>query len=221
MCTLYSVLRGQAEIRDAAFVDIDRIGNLSSLPSIFPDQMAPVVRNGPEGRELVFMRWGMPSPAFALKNRKTDGGVANIRNLKSSHWRRWLGLDNRCLVPFTSFSEYDKSLGGPPAAVWFALDESRPLSFFAGIWTRWTSVRKLAEGETTNDLYGFLTVEPNDVVCAVHPKAMPVILDSPDDREKWLNAPVEEAAALQRPLADGVLKIVARGERKDDARSAI
>jgi putative SOS response-associated peptidase YedK len=34
----------------------------------------------------------------------------------------------------------------PP--VWFALDESRPLAFFAGIWTRWLSVRKVKEGET-------------------------------------------------------------------------
>jgi hypothetical protein len=30
-----------------------------------------------------------------------------------------------------------------------ALDETRPLAFFAGIWTRWTSVRKVKEGETT------------------------------------------------------------------------
>ena len=221
MCTLYSVLSGQAEMRDTALVDIDRTGNLSSLPAIFPDQMAPVIRNGPEGRELVLMRWGMPAPAFALKNRKTDSGVANIRNLQSSHWRKWLGPRNRCLVPFTSFSEYDKSSGGSTEAVWFAYDESRPLSFFAGIWTRWKSVRKLAEGETTNELYGFLTVEPNDVVGAVHPKAMPVILDRPEDREIWLHAPVEDAMTLQRPLADGTLKIVARGERKDDTESEI
>ena len=63
MCTLCPMLSGQAEIRDAAFVDNDRIGNLSSFLAIFPDQMAPVssgtVR---KGRELVLMRWGMPSP---------------------------------------------------------------------------------------------------------------------------------------------------------------
>jgi hypothetical protein len=29
-------------------------------------------------------------------------------------------------------------------------------------------VRKVKEGETTNDLFGFLTTEPNDVVGAVH-----------------------------------------------------
>jgi len=31
----------------------------------------------------------------------------------------------------------------PP--VWFAFNEERPLAFFAGIWTRWTSVRKVKE----------------------------------------------------------------------------
>ena len=62
MCTLYPMLSGQAEIRDAAFVDNDRIGNLSSFPTIFPNQIATVVRNGSKGRELVLMRWGMPSP---------------------------------------------------------------------------------------------------------------------------------------------------------------
>ena len=38
------------------------------------------------------------------------------------------------------------------------------------------SVRKAKEGETTNDLFGFLTTEPNGEVKAIHPKAMPVIL---------------------------------------------
>jgi hypothetical protein len=33
-----------------------------------------------------------------------------------------------------------------------------------GIWTRWTSVRKVKEGETTNDIFAFLTTEPNQEV---------------------------------------------------------
>ena len=59
----------------------------------------------------------------------------------------------------------------------------RPLAFFAGIWTRWTSVRKVKEGETTNDLFAFLTTEPNSEVGAIHPKAMPVILTTPEEIE--------------------------------------
>jgi hypothetical protein len=40
---------------------------------------------------------------------------------------------------------------------------------------------KVKEGETTNDLYAFLTTEPNAEVGAIHPKAMPVILATPDE----------------------------------------
>ena len=38
------------------------------------------------------------------------------------------------------------------------------------IWTRWTSVRKVKEGETTNDLYAFLTTEPNAIVASPPPR---------------------------------------------------
>jgi putative SOS response-associated peptidase YedK len=51
----------------------------------------------------------------------------------------------------------------------------------------------------------------------VHPKAMPVILTGEEELETWLSAPWSEAARLQRPLPDGSLRIVARGERKDEA----
>ena len=74
------------------------------LPGIFLDYSAPF-RDGTEGRELVMARWGMPSPRFALKGRNSDQGVTNIRNVSSPHWRRWLGVDSRCVVPFSSFSE--------------------------------------------------------------------------------------------------------------------
>ena len=79
----------------------------------------------------------------------SDPGITNVRNVKSPHWRRWLGIENRCVVPFTSFSENKHLPDGTRPPVWFALDETRSLAFFAGIWTRWTWVRKVKEGETT------------------------------------------------------------------------
>ena len=101
----------------------------------------------------------------------------------------------------------------PP--VWFALDDSRPLAFFAGIWTRWTSVRKVKEGEATNDLFAFLTTEPNAIVAPVHAKAMPVILTTQEEIDAWMTAPAPKALALQRPLGGSALRIVARGEKRD------
>ncbi|WP_439572656.1 SOS response-associated peptidase [Phreatobacter sp.] len=217
MCNLYSLTKGAQAIAELARATRihPAIGNLPPQPGIYPDYQAPIVRNTADGRELAMARWGMPSPVFALKGKKTDPGVTNVRNLASPHWRRWTGVEHRCLVPWTSFSEWDASIKGP---AWFALHQGRPLALFAGIWTAdWTSVRKVKEGEVTADLYAFLTCEPNAEVKTIHPKAMPVVLTSAEDIETWMTAPWSEAAKLQRPLPDGALEVVARGKRQDSA----
>jgi putative SOS response-associated peptidase YedK len=122
-------------------------GKQSQMPPGHP-RLRPGDAERAEGRELVMARWGMPSPLFALKGRNSDPGVTNIRNVASPHWRRWLGVESRCVVPFSSFSENEPMPDGSRPPVCFALDESRPLAFFTGLWTRWTSVRKVKEGET-------------------------------------------------------------------------
>jgi putative SOS response-associated peptidase YedK len=214
MCNLYSITTNQEAIR-ALFRVVNRyVGNLAPMPGVFPDYTAPIVRTGSEGRELVTARWGMPSSAHALMEATKKRAAkleAKGKPVDSKHWTRWLGPENRCVVPFNSFSEFNKPEGGD---IWFALDESRPLACFAGIWANWTSVRKVKEGETTNDLYAFLTTEPNAEVGAIHPKAMPVILTTPAEVETWLTAPSDEALKLQRSLPDGSLRIVARGVKE-------
>jgi putative SOS response-associated peptidase YedK len=215
MCNLYAVTKGQQAIRELTRAMFDRTGNLPPLPGVFPDYAAPIVRNSVDGRELAMARWGMPSPVFALKGRNSDAGVTNVRNTASPHWRRWLAPECRCVVPFTSFSENETLPNGSKPPIWFALSEDRPLACFAGIWTNWTSVRKVKEGETNNDLFAFLTTEPNALVGTYHPKAMPVILTSKEEIDVWMEAPVPVALELQRPLPDGALTIVARGAKQD------
>jgi putative SOS response-associated peptidase YedK len=48
---------------------------------------------------------------------------------------------------------------------------------------------------------------------------MPVILTTPEEIDTWVTAPAEEALKLQRPLADGALQIVARGQKQDGVAS--
>src|SRR3984957_10266641 len=183
MCNLYSLTKGQQAIRDLASAMRDLTGNLPVVPGIFPDYRAPIVRNASDGvRELAMARWGMPSPVVALKGRSSDPGVTNVRNTASPHWRRWLAPEWRCVVPFTSFSENEALSDGRKPPIWFALSPERPLAFFAGIHApQWTSVRKVCEGEVTVDLFALLTTEPNALVKQYHPKAMPVILTTPDE----------------------------------------
>ena len=172
------------------------------------------MRNAPDGvRELMLARWGMPGPP-------QFGGapITNIRNTKSPHWRAWLKPENRCVVPFNSFCEYaDTKPRKTPT--WFAFNEDRPLAFFAGIWTTWHGKRgtKANPVEGEHQLFGFLTTDANAEVGAIHPKAMPVILTQADQVEAWLTLPVTEALQMQKPLPDGALKIVARGEKEDGA----
>ena len=206
MCNLYSLVKGQAAIREAFATMVDRTGNLPSQPAIFPDQMAPVVRNTPEGRELAMLRWGFPPPPGV-------GGrpVTNIRNTGSGFWRAWMAPEHRCLVPVSSFSEY---LPGKPAIPhWFALAPERPLFAFAGLWRPWTGTRAKLDGR--HELFAFLTTEANAVVAPVHPKAMPVVLTTPDEFAAWLTEPLPDVLRLQRPLADSLLSVVAVGQRQD------
>ena len=241
MCNLYASTRMRAETARLAGAMRDLNNNQPPQSGVYPDYSAPVVIRREDGeREMRDMRWGMPSSKRALLEAATkradklrakgqsvdfqqllrmepDKGITNIRNTASAHWRPWLGPNSRCLVPFTSFSEPDQ-VGGSLQQIWFALGESRPLAFFAGVWTPWTCVRKIREGEVACDVFGFLTTDANAGVAAYHAKAMPVILTTEAERDLWLSdAPWDAVKHLQRPLPAGALKVVARGEPTDEA----
>lgn len=235
MCNLYNITTNQLAILQATRAMIDALGNLEPSLDIYPDYKAPIVRNTPDGREAAMVRWGLPTSRQVLFQAATkradklrakgkdvdfieiirmepDSGVTNVRNTSSKHWTRWLGIENRCVVPFTRFAEPDpasKAEGGRTPNAWFSGDDAHPLMFFAGIWVpQWESVRKVKDGIVTADLFGFLTTEPNGLVAPIHQKAMPVILRPGDEVEAWLTEPWEEAKRLQRPLPDEALKLL-------------
>ena len=205
MCNLYNISTNQQAICEIAGVLRDLSGNLREAYDVFPDYAAPVVRVSEDGaREMILARWGLPNPP-GIK----PPFNGNIRNPKSPHWRRWMGIANRCVVPATSFCEYEGE-NGAKWKVWFALDPSEPVFFFAGVWTDWHGMRSKKEGEGDFRIYSFLTTEPNAVVAPVHPKAMPVLLTSPAEVNQWLAAPLDDALKLQRSLADKKLSRIVR-----------
>lgn len=190
MCNLYQPPKTVDEIRKVINVE-DQTGNESWPDFTYPNREAPIISLNHCSLIIERAKWGMPSPAKALTNRRTDPGVSNVRNLSSFHWQRWLGVENRCLVPFRRFAEPHNG-----AQQWFELD--MPLGFFAGIMVRsWRSVRRQKDGETEDDLFAFLTCSPNEIVAPIHEKAMPVILTDESDFNAWLDG--VEAKDMQRP----------------------
>ncbi len=166
------------------------------------DQDGTVLVNSGQGElDFAYMRWGFPPVRDGAKP------ITNIRNLASNWWMGANGAylteaEYRCLVPFAAFAEWSM---GDKANAWFAIDSDAPM--FAGVWRPWYGERLMSvEGKSRRErrdadwkLYAFLTTEPNAVVAPIHPKAMPVILRTPDDCERWMSGG-KATLDLQRPL---------------------
>lgn len=139
MCNLYSVTTNVEALRALVktFEIGQGIGNLEPQTGVFPDFVAPIIRNRDGIRELTkAARWGLPSSSRALYEAartraqepqakqgrdltpeefndlvkmEPDRGTTNVRNVDSQHWKRWLGPEYRCIVPLNSFSEFDNT----------------------------------------------------------------------------------------------------------------
>jgi hypothetical protein len=106
-------------------------------------------------------RWGMPSSKNAhyqaalkradklcvkgkdvdlndLLRFEPDGGTTNVRNTSSADWKPWLRIANCCLVPFTSFSEFDHI---SKQYIWAALGEDLPTALFFPAYGRCNGLR--------------------------------------------------------------------------------
>lgn len=196
MCTLYKVRQSQAEVA-RLFGARPPQGLPATEEELYPGRVAPVVRREAAveapGLVLDAMRWGFPPPPGAR------APVVNVRNLASPFWRTALALrERRCLVPVSEFCEYEGEKGAKRKR-WFRLVD-RELFAFAGLWRPVTPQDGIARA------FAFLTCEPNPLVAAIHPQAMPVILH-PEDHPRWLDADAGEAAKLAAAFPSQLMRV--------------
>jgi len=193
----------------------NRAATFNCQDAIFPGYEAPIVRKAADGeRELAVLNWGF----MLLQKDRAPRRVTNVRDdkiLESKFWRQSFE-QRRCLVPASSYCEPN---GEKPATWhWFALngDEERPLFCFPGVWTRYKGPLK-KNGETVEqNVFAFMTTEPNELTVSINHERMPVLLSESADFETWLSGSTEEAFKLARSYAAEQMRIVQSGsERKD------
>ncbi len=182
MCNRYRMSAREIDLARAFNVPVIEPDMQLPPPELFPKRKGLVVREVDGIRRLEEMLWGFPPPPAARSP------VTNVRNLTSPFWRRELATPAlRCLVPVSEFCEWEGATGAKVARWFRVLD--RELFAFAGLW------RRFADGPA----YAFLTCDPNPLVAAVHPKAMPVVLHE-TDYDWWLQGSADEARELAVPF---------------------
>jgi len=164
--------------------------------NIAPTQPVVVVRQGPKGRELLPMRWGL-IPWWA-KDPATLPLMINARaeSLAEKPAYRDAFKYRRCLVPASGFYEWQARGRGPKQPYAVIPADGRPIAF-AGLWETWHS----ADGSEI-DTAVIVTTDANRMLAPIHER-MPVVLE-PQDFAAWLapETTPEKAAALLKPARE-------------------
>lgn len=188
MCGRYNLRTTPAQMQE--FFDLFREpeGDWSPRYNIAPTQSVAAVRQSPDGRDVVWLHWGLipfwtkdASSARPLINAKAET-VAEKPSFRAAFKRR------RCLIPATGFYEWKKT-GGRTKQPYHIHRPDDGLFAFAGLWERWDKSGEPIESCT------ILTTDANELMADIHDR-MPVILH-PDDYATWLDPDIEDADELQ------------------------
>lgn len=142
-----------------------------------PTQLGVVVREGPAGRELVPLRWGL-IPSWA-KDAKIGAQCINAR-VETVHEKpsfRSAFRQRRCLIPVDGWYEWTGS--GRDKQAWYMHAADDGLVTLAGLWERWETRAEAIETFTV------ITREAVGPLADVHHR-MPAVL-TPDAWTAWLD----------------------------------
>ena len=117
-------------------------------------------------------------------------------------YRHAWASDRRCLVPASSFIEWQAVAGSRRKQPWLVyLADRRPMAF-AGLW----EYSHTDDGERVESCT-IVTAPANALMAEIHNtrKRMPVVLEGRVEQDAWLTGTKEEALSVAEPLEDGLL----------------
>jgi hypothetical protein len=186
MWNLYSIATNQDAIRRLFGVAIDSAGNLPSLASVFPEQEAPVVRNQSGGRELVKICGACRRRQNLADRRLPTSATPHLRICAAGSSRNTVACASQqlfriCAGNKTRDRQEGRGLVRNQRRA-SAVRARRPMDH-----VQRRSRPKVKTGARFA-LDVLLTTAPNAIVKPIHPKAMPVILTTPEERDVWMRA---------------------------------
>lgn len=219
MCNLYSMTRPRDAVLKFFDIPDNRASAFTPADAIFPGYEAPVIRLASDGDpELTVMNWG-----FMLEQKgKAPRRVTNVRDDKISGSPFWTSsfAQRRCLVPASSYCE---PKGEKPATWhWFTVagETERLLFAFPGIWMRYKGPVKKDGPPVDQDVFAFLTTEPNELTASINHERMPVVLSQREEFHEWLYGSGSSGLSLARPYDPSAMRIVQSGFEKRDLLGA-
>ena len=159
--------------------------------NVAPTQEILAVREGADGREVSFLKWGL-IPSWS-KDASIGARLINARSetVTEKPSFRQAFKERRCIIPADGFYEWQRT-DGKKQPFFFKMRDEQPFGL-AGLWERWEGQR----GEAINSCI-ILTTVANGVLRPVHDR-MPVILHR-DDYEMWLDSDVRKLDLVKEML---------------------
>ena len=182
--------RTPAKTLSKAF-QVEEMPEIEPRYNIAPTQDIISIRQIENGREAVFLKWGLV-PSWA-KDVSIGAKLINARSetVTEKPSFREAFKQRRCVIPADGFYEWQRT-GGKKQPYFFSMQDEHPFGF-AGLWEKWRAINGQALETCT-----ILTTEANDVLKPVHDR-MPVILHS-EDYDQWLDNDSRKLDLLQELL---------------------
>lgn len=210
MCGRYSNLTPPEAMR-RIYETVVGLPNCPPGYNCAPTQSLPVVRLGPQGRELVLMRWGLvPAWSDGPQGLKMSTFNARAETVAVKPAFRDAFRRRRCLVAADGFYEW-RTEGKRKQPIRFTLKDGRPFAL-AGLWERWQR-----GGAEAVESFTVIITDANGLVKPIHDR-MPVIL--PESAwAAWLDPATPDPGALLRPYPAEEMSATPVSPRLNDARN--